>query len=99
MSEAIRRVGFAGLGTMGAAMAANLVRGGFEVAVWNRTPGRAGPQVAGGAAEVRHPAELARDRDAVVLCVRDTPDVEAILFGESGIADGASPGLLVIDCS
>jgi 3-hydroxyisobutyrate dehydrogenase len=99
MSEGIRRVGFAGLGTMGAAMAANLARGGFNVAVWNRTPGRAASVLAAGASEVASPAELATDRDAVVLCVRDTPDVEVILFGEDGVAAGATPGLLVIDCS
>jgi 3-hydroxyisobutyrate dehydrogenase len=99
MNEAVRRVGFAGLGTMGAAMAANLVRGGFEVAVWNRSPGRAAEVVALGASQAASPADLATGRDAVVLCVRDTPDVEAVLFGSAGIVDGSAPGLLVIDCS
>jgi 3-hydroxyisobutyrate dehydrogenase len=99
MNEAVRRVGFAGLGTMGAAMAANLVRGGFDVAVWNRTPGRAGELVALGASEAASPADLATGRDAVVLCVRDTPDVEAVVFGPAGIVDGDAQALLVIDCS
>jgi 3-hydroxyisobutyrate dehydrogenase len=99
MNEGVRRVGFAGLGTMGAAMAANLVRGGFEVAVWNRTPGRARELVELGASEAASPADLATGRDVVVLCVRDTPDVEAVLFGPSGIVDGDAKGLLVIDCS
>lgn len=99
MNETVRRVGFAGLGTMGAAMAANLVRGGFEVAVWNRTAGRAGDLVALGAAEAATPAQLATGSDAIVICVRDTPDVEAVLFGPSGVVDGAAPDLLVIDCS
>ena len=99
MNEAVRRVGFAGLGTMGAAMAANVLRAGFDVAVWNRTAGRAGDLVAAGASEVPAPADLAAGRDVVVICVRDTPDVEAVLFGPSGIAEGAATGLLVVDCS
>ena len=41
MTQAPRKVGFAGLGTMGSAMAANLARAGFDLGVWNRTPGRA----------------------------------------------------------
>jgi 3-hydroxyisobutyrate dehydrogenase len=99
MSEEIQRVGFAGLGTMGAAMAANLLRAGFDVAVWNRTPGRATGLVADGATEATDPTELAAGHDAVVVCVRDTPDVEAVLFGPAGVAEGAGKGLLVIDCS
>ena len=53
-----RKVGFVGLGTMGAAMAANLVRAGFQLTVWNRTPGRAGPLVALGAVEAHSPREV-----------------------------------------
>ncbi len=93
------RVGFAGLGTMGAAMAANIARAGFPLSVWNRTPGRVGSLLELGAAEAATPARLAAESDAVIICVRDTPDVEAVLFGADGVADGAHPGLLVIDCS
>ena len=92
-------VGFAGLGTMGAAMAANLVRAGFEVRVWNRTPGRAGDLVALGATEAADPAELAAASEIVVICVSDTPHVEAVLFGPRGVAEGARPGTVVVDCS
>ncbi len=93
------RVGFAGLGTMGAAMAANLLRAGYPLHVWNRTPGKAGALVDIGAVEARSPRELAAEVDIVVICVSDTPDVEAVLFGPDGIADGAPEGTLVIDCS
>ena len=93
------RIGFAGLGTMGAAMAANLCRAGFEVTVWNRTPNRAADVVALGAKEAATPADLGRASDIAVLCVSDTPDVEAVLFGEEGISDGLAAGGLVIDCS
>ena len=93
------RVGFAGLGTMGAAMAANLVRAGFAVTVWNRTPGRAASLVDLGADEAADPAALAAASDIVVVCVSDTPHVEEVLFADRGVAAGARPGSLVIDCS
>lgn len=95
----MERVGFAGLGTMGAAMAANVVRAGYPVHVWNRTPGRAAPLVNIGAVEAASPRELAAAVDIVVVCVSDTPDVEAVLFDPEGIAAGARSGSLVIDCS
>lgn len=97
MSET--RVGFCGMGTMGAAMAANVARAGFPLTVWNRTPGRAQLPVSEGATEASSPKAVAADSDVIVLCVSDTPDVEAVLFGEDGVAAGASPGSLIIDCS
>ena len=95
----MERVGFVGLGTMGAAMAANLVRAGYPLHVWNRTPGRSGPLVGAGAVVAQSPRELAAAVDIVVICVSDTPDVEAVLFGVEGVVHGARPGTLVIDCS
>src|SRR4051794_39597240 len=95
----MERVGFVGLGTMGAAMAANLVRAGFPLTVWNRTPGRAGDLLGIGATEAATPADLARDVDVVVSCVSDTPDVETVLLGADGVVNGAQAGTLVIDCS
>jgi 3-hydroxyisobutyrate dehydrogenase len=94
-----RRIGFLGLGTMGAAMAANLARAGFAVTAWNRTPGRAPELDELGVTRAATPADVARASDAVVVCVSDTPDVEAVLFGQDGLADGAAAGLLVVDCS
>jgi 3-hydroxyisobutyrate dehydrogenase len=95
----MERVGFVGLGTMGAAMAANLARAGYPLRVWNRTPGKARPLVEIGAIEAGTPRELAAAVDTVVICVSDTPDVEAVLFDADGVAQGAAPGTLVIDCS
>ena len=92
-------IGFLGLGTMGAAMAANLARAGFAVTVWNRTAGRAPELDDVGVTRADTPAEVARAVDALVVCVSDTPDVEAVLFGPDGVATGAPPGQLVIDCS
>jgi 3-hydroxyisobutyrate dehydrogenase len=99
MTEPRRRVAFLGLGTMGAAMAANLARAGFQVSAWNRTPGRA-PELAKLGVEIAaNPAAAAADAEIVVICVSNTPDVEAILFGQDGVAGGAKAGTLIIDCS
>ena len=95
----MERIGFVGLGTMGAAMAANVRRAGFEVTAWNRTPGRAAGLTDLGVAEAATPAAVGRASDVVVVCVSDTPDVEAVLFGVDGIASGLASGGLVIDCS
>jgi 3-hydroxyisobutyrate dehydrogenase len=95
----VETVGFVGLGTMGAAMAANLSRAGARLTVWNRTPGKATALVALGATEAGSPAELAAAVDVVVVCVSDTPDVEAVLFGPGGVAEGIRSGSLVVDCS
>ena len=92
-------VGIAGLGTMGAAMAANLLRAGFPLTVWNRTAERAEPLRAAGAAVAATPRDLAAATDIVVTCLSDTPDVEAVLFGPDGILAGGRQGSLVIDCS
>lgn len=96
---AVTRVGFCGLGTMGRAMAANLVRAGFALTLWNRTPGRAAELIDLGASEASSPLDVAAGSDVVVICVSDTPDVEAVLFGPGGAANGAQPGTLLIDCS
>jgi 3-hydroxyisobutyrate dehydrogenase len=95
----VERIGFVGLGTMGAAMAANLRRAGFEVTVWNRTSGRAGALLELGGTEAASPADVARASDVVVVCVSDTPDVEAVILGADGVGEGLAAGGLVIDCS
>jgi 3-hydroxyisobutyrate dehydrogenase len=95
----VDRVGFVGLGTMGAAMARNVAAAGFPLTVWNRTRDRATALRDVGATEAKSPADVARASDVVVSCVSDTPDVEAVLFGEGGVAEAARRGQLVIDCS
>lgn len=93
------RVGFVGLGTMGGAMAANAARAGFEVSAWNRTPGRAAGLEEVGVHLRESPAAVAAASDVVITIVSDTPDVEAVLFGVGGVAEGAKAGTLVIDMS
>jgi len=84
---------------MGAAMAGHLARSGHPLTVWNRTPGKATELVAAGATEAATPAAVAAASDLIVVCVSDTPDVEAVLFGPDGVSAGAHAGSLVIDCS
>jgi 3-hydroxyisobutyrate dehydrogenase len=93
------RVGFVGLGTMGGAMAANVARAGFPVTAWNRTPGRASHLEELGVGLAASPAVVAAGSDLVVTIVSDTPDVEAVLFGPGGVAEGAARGLIVVDMS
>ena len=95
----MERLGFVGLGTMGSAMAANLARAGFPLTVWNRTSGKAEDLIAQGATEARTARDLAANSDVIVVCVSDTPDVEAALFGPDGVAEGVRSGSLLIDCS
>jgi 3-hydroxyisobutyrate dehydrogenase-like beta-hydroxyacid dehydrogenase len=96
MSES---VGFIGLGIMGQGMAHNLLRAGFDLTVWNRTASKAEPFAAAGAGVASDPAALAARCEVIVICVSDTPDVEAVLFGKDGAANGIRAGSLVVDCS
>ena len=98
-NNAAVRVGFVGLGTMGLFMAQNLARAGFPLTVWNRTASRADDVVALGATLVTTPAEVGRASDIVVACLTDSPQVEEVLFGENGLAEGLAKGSLFIDCS
>jgi len=95
----LERVGFVGLGIMGAPMARNALRAGFPVTVTNRTLERAKPLGEAGATVVRTSREVAERSDMVVTMVTSTPDVEAVTFGPDGIASGAHEGLLAIDMS
>lgn len=93
------KVGFIGLGIMGQGMARNLLKAGFDLTVWNRTASKADALVGEGAARASSPGELAARCDVIIICVSDTPDVEAVLFDDNGVFSGARAGSLVVDCS
>jgi 3-hydroxyisobutyrate dehydrogenase len=98
----MKRIGYIGLGIMGSAMAENLIKNGFEVTVWNRTPGKAARLRELGAKWADSPAEVARHVEAVCVNVTDTKDVEEVIFGKKGIVEGNpgdTAGLVVIDHS
>lgn len=93
------RVAVIGLGTMGAPMAGHLLDAGHELTVHNRTRERELPLAERGAARAASPAEAAAEADAALICVSDTPDLEAVLFGGDGVAQGLAAGGTVVDCS
>ena len=100
MSEAAPpRIGFVGTGIMGAPMARNARKAGFEVTATNRTAARAAALAKDGITIVATPREVARRSDIVVTMVVDSPDVESVLFGPDGVGSGAHEGLLAIDMS
>jgi 3-hydroxyisobutyrate dehydrogenase-like beta-hydroxyacid dehydrogenase len=91
------RVGFLGMGIMGSGMAANLIRAGFEVLVWNRTPAKA--EAIEGATVGSSPKAVAEACDIVLICVSDSADVAAVVRGPDGVLAGLRQGGLVVDHS
>src|SRR5215210_2761827 len=97
---AVDRVGFVGLGIMGSRMAANLRRAGHELTVHNRTRERAERFAAEhGATVAATPADVGAASDVVITMVVDGPQVEALLLGPDGVAEGAAAGALCVDMS
>jgi 3-hydroxyisobutyrate dehydrogenase-like beta-hydroxyacid dehydrogenase len=94
-----KRIGFAGMGLMGSRMALNLVRKGFEVTVWNRTPDKCEPLAREGARVARTPRELAEVADVVVACVADPGAAGRVMFAEDGIRPAVRPGFRYLECS
>jgi 2-hydroxy-3-oxopropionate reductase len=92
-------VGFIGLGIMGRPMATNLVKAGFDVVGYNRSPDKVAALVAAGGRRAEDVAAAARDADVVVTMLPDSPDVEAVALGEHGVLATAREGALYIDMS
>lgn len=89
-------VGFIGLGAMGQPMAVNLQKGGYTLGVYARRPEATQPLIEAGAKIYVSPAELAAACDVVFVIVTTTRDVEQVVLGERGIAEGARPGSVVV---
>ncbi len=92
-------LGFIGLGIMGSGMAANLLRAGHRVCVWNRTATRMEPLLKLGATPAASPADVTERCDIVFICVGATEDVEAVMTGANGVLEAVRPGQLIIDHS
>jgi 3-hydroxyisobutyrate dehydrogenase/glyoxylate/succinic semialdehyde reductase len=92
-------VGFLGLGIMGSRMAANLLRAGHSLRVWNRTPGRAASLSVMGASEAQTPAEAASGVEVVITMLSTPAAVEETALGAGGFLPSAAPGTLWIDSS
>ncbi|MBS0640162.1 MAG: 2-hydroxy-3-oxopropionate reductase [Proteobacteria bacterium] len=91
------KIGFIGLGIMGRPMALHLKNGGHDLIVPERASLTA--EIRGAAKVVANARAVAAESEVVILMVPDTPDVEAVLFGKDGVADGIKSGSLVIDMS
>jgi 3-hydroxyisobutyrate dehydrogenase len=98
-AEAIRTVGFLGLGLMGAPMARHLLSAGFRLRVWNRTRSKLDPLIEAGATAASAPAEAVDGADVLCLCVTDKSAVENVLFGPGGATEAARMPLLAVDFS
>ena len=94
------RIGFVGLGIMGAPMALNLIKAGFSLKVYNRTDRpRVQEVVDAGGERVATPAAAADGSDVIITNVTDTPDVEEVILGENGVLQTARAGATVVDMS
>ncbi len=92
-------VGFIGLGLMGRPMAANLLKAGFPLTVWNRTASRAEALAAQGARVAASPAEAAASADVLITIVSDPPAIEQILWGAQGALSTLRSGSVLVDSS
>jgi 3-hydroxyisobutyrate dehydrogenase len=95
----MKKIGFIGLGTMGAPMASNLLRKGYTVTVYNRSVSKAEVLAGEGAAVAITPREAAAGQDVVITMVSDDHSIAAVYEGPEGLLAGLGSGTTVIDCS
>ena len=95
----MKKIGFIGLGVMGKPMCKNLLKAGYSLTVWNRTASKMKEPVSLGAVAAGSPKEVAQKSDIVIIMVGDSPDVEEVVVGSSGVIEGARPDLIVVDMS
>jgi 3-hydroxyisobutyrate dehydrogenase-like beta-hydroxyacid dehydrogenase len=93
------KIGFLGLGEMGAPMASRLLHAGHEVVVWNRSAERTIPLSKEGAAVASSPANAASGADFLITMLATPEALEQVLFGTSGLAPALAPGQILIDMS
>jgi len=93
------KIGFIGLGTMGKWMALNMLKAGFAMRVYDINPAPVEFLVGQGAVAAKSPADAAAAVDWLFLSLPDTELVEKVIFGENGVAEGAKPGLVLVDLS
>ena len=95
----ITKIAYLGLGTMGAGMASNLLKAGYKLTVWNRTPAKCEPFARNGARVARTPADAVRDVDLIMYSLSDDAAVDEIVFGQNGALSGVKAGQIAIDMS
>lgn len=97
--ETMERLGFIGLGIMGKPMVRNLLKSGYTVTVFNRSQASIDELTQDGAIPATSPKQVAEQSDIVITCLPDSPDVEAVVLGQTGILEGSRAGMLFIDMS
>lgn len=95
----MKQIGFIGLGTMGAPMASNLLRGSFQVTVYNRTASKCKPLEAEGAETALTPHAAAEGKDVIITMISNDDSVREVYYGQDGILDALKPGGVIIDSS
>jgi 2-hydroxy-3-oxopropionate reductase len=94
-----KTIGFIGLGVMGKPMAKHLLNAGYPLVVYNRTASKAQELVTMGARQVNSPREVAENSEIIITMVADSPEVEHVILGPSGVIEGARSGSVVVDMS
>ncbi len=92
-------IGFIGIGLMGSRMTTRLLAAGYTVWVWNRSVAKCQPLVAQGAMLAHNLADIGRECDVIMLCLADTQAVEAVIFGDDGLANFVRAQQLIVDFS
>ena len=95
----MERIGFIGLGIMGKPMARNLIKAGYPMVVHSRSRGPVDELATEGALPAASPQEVAEQSDVVITMLPDSPDVEKVVLGHDGVAEGVSSGMLFVDMS
>ena len=95
----IKTISYLGLGTMGGGMAANLLKAGYQLAVWNRNAEKCESFARKGARVAGNPADAVRDAELVMYCLSNEEAIEDVVFGTKGILSGIKEGQIAIDMS
>lgn len=93
------KIGFIGLGIMGKPMAGHVLQAGYELYVHNRSKQAVDELVSRGAIACHSPKEIAEKADVIITMLPDSPDVEQVALGDSGIIEGISANKIYIDMS
>jgi 3-hydroxyisobutyrate dehydrogenase len=93
------KIGVAGLGRMGSAIAKRLIEVGHDVTVWNRNPDKASPLADTGAKTAASPSELATAAEAIVTILTDAAAIDSVYNGKNGLLSGSITGKLFIEMS
>jgi 3-hydroxyisobutyrate dehydrogenase-like beta-hydroxyacid dehydrogenase len=93
------RIAFLGLGHMGLPMATNLLKRGYTLVVWNRTPEKAAPLVSNGAVLATTPADAVESAEVVITMLADDAAVEEVVFGKNGFGEKLASGGIHVSMS